>query len=165
MTSPLIVSAVIVMVTLACSCSLAQLTVAPFAIAVEPAWTAKFDCTPDDARLVSQVTWQFNQTVLVGSSRVVVGNGSLVITNATYSDAGQYTCILGNDTSDATLIVYDMPDYVTEGLVIGFICLGLFVLLIVGVTIDFVKQERERKKRHKARREKAERRTDTATKY
>ncbi|KAH9514646.1 hypothetical protein Btru_023179 [Bulinus truncatus] len=160
MTSKLVVSAVVVVVILACSCSLAQLTVVPLAVAVEPTWTAQFSCSPENGSEADRVTWTFNQTVLPRGPRESVENGVLTIVNATYSDAGMYTCSLGNDTSDGTLIVYDMPDYIAEAIVIGSICLGLLVILVTGVVIIYVKQEKERRKRHKARREKAERRTN-----
>lgn len=141
------------------------LNVVPYEVAVQAGENVTFVCVvKEDAVNRSQPLnyhWaRVNLTNpnitqnLTSDDKFKVVNESLSILLPTKSDEGAYRCTLGNLTSDGILIIYHMPDYLVEGVVIGAICLLLFLLLTAGIVIAFVRQYKARKERRKKRKEK-----------
>ncbi|CAL1547181.1 unnamed protein product [Lymnaea stagnalis] len=140
--------------------------VTPYELAVQPGETAVFECSvsnPNASETPPTLLWSvdYNTTgnsavqYFNSSGRFQAVNGTLTILNVTHEDGGTYLCTENvNSSATAILIVYDMPDYVIEGVIIGAICLLLFIVLFTGITIVYVNQRRERAARHRARREK-----------
>ncbi|CAG5119453.1 unnamed protein product [Candidula unifasciata] len=131
------------------------LEVTPFMQSARPGEDVEFNCGDSENETKSfYVRWsvddgsQQNVSVPIPEfGRIQAVNGTLTISNISHQDARTYLCDddAGSDTETGVLIVYEMPEYLEEGLIIGGICLALLLILLVSVYLSMVKQNKERR--------------------
>ncbi|RUS85058.1 hypothetical protein EGW08_007195 [Elysia chlorotica] len=145
-----------------------ELDVEPVELAVESGEDAEFSCVwsgEDNATKLETVTWYrrtasaastavVQELLVTNSYRVRVDNGVLTIQNVTVADRGQYVC--RDDSSavstEADLIVYDMPGYWLEmGVVIGVagLLLVIAVLLLMRQRTRRIRPQKQKTRRFK----------------
>uniref|UniRef100_A0A0B7AXX7 Ig-like domain-containing protein n=1 Tax=Arion vulgaris TaxID=1028688 RepID=A0A0B7AXX7_9EUPU len=138
-----------------CQIVLSKLEVKPFMLAETPGGSVKFVCSdPENETIYYYVKWTVRNTSLENSTRDIptygrirAVNGTLNIDNVTYDDANTYTCQYEDNSNTAVLKVYDMPDYMMEGIIIAGICLILLLTLLMATFLSLNKQKRQRKQR------------------
>ncbi|BFZ00460.1 hypothetical protein BsWGS_03499 [Bradybaena similaris] len=133
------------------------LTVTPWEQSAQLGSEAKFFCSDDgDATKDIFLRWSFvgannnNISMSINSTgRIKAENGTLTLTNLTYHDAGTYRCDndTGSESATGVLIVYVMPDYLKEGLIIMGIGVALLVVVLIGTAILIEGQRRKKKAR------------------
>lgn len=116
---------------------------------LELQWYLPDSENPISAQAVDDIT---DNTTQVDSLRFSSENGTLTITNASLSDSGTYVCRNVNQTLEveAEVVVYVMPSYVTEIMVVLAIN-AVLVLVFLGCYCWSIINERRQKKQQQTR--------------
>ncbi|XP_062575170.1 uncharacterized protein LOC134237090 [Saccostrea cucullata] len=126
----------------------AELKVSPPEAAEQAGKTTTFECT-DPENEAAKLMWLFpNQTSIKDSmdSRFEDNNGTLSISDIRKGDEGEYICTTSSRDLNATgtLIIYVMPSYFTEAMIVMGINIVL-VLIFIGCGIHQFIQGRKMK--------------------
>ncbi|CAG5115484.1 unnamed protein product [Candidula unifasciata] len=161
MSKPWHPSARVLLVLLAFVCLLSAvhctLTVTPWEQSARLGSDAQFICSDDGNETKAMfLTWSFvvatdNNTnrPIPSTGLIQAVNGTLRLSNVTYQDAGTYKCSNDARSEPATgvLIVYVMPDYLKEGLVIAGISVFLLIVVLIGTGVMIFGQVKVKKAR------------------
>ncbi|BFZ06591.1 hypothetical protein BsWGS_09630 [Bradybaena similaris] len=152
----------ILVILFMCVSAVTTLEVTPFMQSARPGEDVEFVCGDSENETKSfYVRWSMEQNISITIpefGRIQAVNGTLSISNISHDDAGTYMCDddAGSDTQTGVLEVYDMPDYLREGLIIAGMCLVLFLMLLGGIYMSMIRQRQQKKwqllqaeKRHK----------------
>lgn len=156
----------ILVILFLCMSAVFTLEVTPYMQSARPGEDVEFVCGDSENETKSfYVRWsvedssQQNISITIPEfGRIQAVNGTLSISNISHHDAGAYMCDddAGSDTQTGVLKVYDMPEYLTEGLIIAGVCLVLFLMLLGGIYVSTIRQRQQKKwqllqaeKRHK----------------
>ena len=159
---------VLLVTSVLCQPTSGQLTTDPVELAVEPGEDAEFTCIWEDGDNTTKLeilSWhrihinsthgkeeaQEGETKLKNSTTVKIEKGTISIQNVSFADAGRYTCRddSGAEPAEVELIVYNMPSYGTEGVIVVCLVAGLLLVLGVGLALQAKTAKRSRLQREK----------------